>query len=261
MSQPAEVAVDARGVQVRFGSLVALEDLTVRIRRGRSVALIGPNGSGKTTLLHLLAGLRRPDAGTLTVTPGDGGRIAYVLQSQGRGAWMPLTALEVVRMGRYPRRGLFRPLRRGDHLVVAEMAARMEVDHLLHRQFGELSGGQRQRVRVAQALAQEPSLLLLDEPVTGLDLPSQDRILRLVDEERARGTTVILSTHALDEARHCDEVLLLAGRLVGVGTPDDVLRPELLREAYAGRLLGEHTGHAHDHELLVLDDPAHLHDH
>lgn len=251
--------VEVVDVTVSFGPVVALRSLDLHIAPGSSVALIGPNGSGKTTLLHLLAGMHRPDRGEVRVRDlGDHG-VAYVLQAHGTGAWMPLTVLEVLRMGRFGSRGLLGRLRREDHRIVDEVAQRLEVGHLLGRQFGELSGGQRQRVRVAQALAQEPRLLLLDEPVTGLDLASQERILRLIDEEVARGTTVVISTHNLDEARHCEQVVLLAGRVVGVGPPAAVLTPDLLRQAYGGRLLGDHHGHDHGGELLVLDDHGHHH--
>jgi ABC-type Mn2+/Zn2+ transport system ATPase subunit len=133
----------------------------------------------------------------------------------------------------------------------------MEVGDLLPRQVSGLSGGQRQRVLVAQALARRSQLLLLDEPITGLDLASQERILEVLDQETAAGRTVVVTTHNLDEARHCDRVLVLDRRLVAMGTPDEVLRPSVLREAYGGRLLGDHAGHEHAHDLIVVDDHGH----
>jgi len=110
---------------------------------------------------------------------------------------------------------------------------------------------------IALALAREAPLILLDEPVTGLDLASQERILQIVAEERNVGRTVILSTHHLDEARHCDRVILLAGRVVAQGTPDEVLCPECLREAYGDRVLGIHRDHDHPHDLILVDDHGH----
>lgn len=258
MTQPEPALVEAVGVGVSYGSVVALRDVSFRLRAGTSAALIGANGSGKSTLLHLLAGLLQPSSGSLRVEPA-GRQVAYVLQTLGRSHWMPLTVREVLQMGAYQRRGLLGRLRREDHDDIRAAAARLEVDHLIGRQFGELSGGQRQRVRVAQALVQRPSLLLLDEPVTGLDLVSQQRILDLVDEEVQQGTTVVLSTHNLDEARHCDQVLLLAGTVVEDGAPEHVLTPQRLRAAYGGRVLGDHHAHAHDQQLLLIDDHAHLH--
>lgn len=248
-------AVRVTGLRVEYGPVVALHDVTFELAAGTSAALIGPNGSGKTTLLHSLAGLARPTAGTVDLA-GDG-TVAYVLQHPGERSWMPISVAEVVRMGRYAGRGLLGRLGRDDRDACREAMERMEVTDLASRQFGELSGGQRQRVLVAQALARRAALLLLDEPVTGLDLASQQRILDVLDEERAAGTTVVISTHHLDEARHCDLVLLLAGRLVAQGSPEEVLTEAHLREAYAGRLLGGHEHHAHAQDLLLLDDHGH----
>ncbi len=110
---------------------------------------------------------------------------------------------------------------------------------------------------IAQALAQQPRLLLLDEPITGLDLVSQQVILDVIADATAAGTAVMLSTHHLDEARHCERVLLLATDLVAEGPPDEVLTTERLREAFGGRLLGDHADHDHDLDLLLLDDHGH----
>jgi ABC-type Mn2+/Zn2+ transport system ATPase subunit len=251
MSQP---GVTATSVALAYGSAVAVADATFAMPPGSSTALIGPNGAGKTTVLHALAGILSPVSGRITLPAGGA---AYVLQRQAIHHWMPLTVLEVIRIGRYRRLGLFRPFSASHHAACTRAAERMDVSHLARRQFGELSGGQRQRVLVAQALAQEADLLLLDEPLTGLDIPSQQRILDVVDEERSRGVTVVLSTHQLDEARHCDQVLLVAGRIVAAGRPEEVLTEESLREAYAGRLLGGHEDHDHPHDLVILDDHAH----
>ena len=145
----------------------------------------------------------------------------------------PLSVDEVLRMGRYAARGLVGRLRRDDHDAIDAAATRLEVDELRHRSFGDLSGGQRQRVLVAQALASQPGLLLLDEPITGLDLPSQARILEVVHDEVTRGGTVVLSTHHLGEARRTDRVMLLAGCVVADGPPATVLQREHLAEAAA----------------------------
>ena len=144
-----------------------------------------------------------------------------------------------------------------DHEAVDCAAGRLGVEGLLGIQMDALSAGQCQRVMVAQALAREAPLILLDEPVTGLDLASQERILQIVAEERNVGRTVILSTHHLDEAHHCDRVILLAGRVVAQGTPDEVLCPECLREAYGDRVLGDHRYHDHPHDLVLVDDHGH----
>ena len=127
---------------------------------------------------------------------------------------------------------------------------------LLDKPLDRLSFGQRQRVLVAQALAREADLLLLDEPITGLDLISQERILSVIGQERDAGRIVVLSTHHLDEARHCDQVLVLDGRLVAAGTPDEVLTPDVLRQAYGERVLDNHA-----RGLVLVDAHGHGHGH
>ena len=246
----------AESVTVTYGTVRALEDVTLELPAGTSTALIGPNGSGKTTLLHVLAGLVTPTAGSVTKPEV----VAYMPHQTGQQCWMPLTVAEVVRMGRYRYRGPWRRLGSADRRSVRQAAERLEVDNLLGRQFGELSTGQRQRVLFAQAITQEAGLLLLDEPITGLDMASQTRILEVIDDERARGVIVVLSTHHLDEARHCDHVVLMANRLVAQGTPEEILTTEILQTSYEGRLV--HTGEDCEHpdgRLVVLDEHGHGH--
>lgn len=251
--------VTLTGVTVRFGALEALAGVDLVLEPGRSVALIGANGSGKSTLLNVLAGLVEATEGN--VTSRDDLRVAFVRQNPTQSQWLPLTAAEVIRMGRYRERRWFGRLGAEDHHRIESAARQMAVGDLLDVSFDRLSGGQRQRVLIAQALVQDPNLLLLDEPITGLDLPSQERILALIESETARGSAVVMSTHHLDEARHCDRVALVAHRLVAVGTPDEALVPALLRETFGPRVLGDHQGHDHPSDLLVLDTHGHPHDH
>ncbi|HEX6230486.1 MAG TPA: metal ABC transporter ATP-binding protein, partial [Actinomycetota bacterium] len=188
-----------------------------------------------------IAGLLAPVSGELAVRipTGDRAAIAYVLQATTVNEAMPVTVQEVVAMGRYARLGLFRPFGEQDRRVCREAMERLDILDLASRHLDELSGGQRQRVFVAQGLAQQSRLLLLDEPVTGLDLLSKETILAVVQEERARGVTVILTTHDLAEAAEADSVLLLSGRVVASGSPTWVLTPENLSEAYGVRLVAE----------------------
>jgi ABC-type Mn2+/Zn2+ transport system ATPase subunit len=176
-----------------------------------------------------------------------------VTQTPSHHRWMPLTVDEVLRMGRYQMRGLVGRLRASDRAIVAEAADLLEVHHLRRRPFGELSGGQRQRVLVAQALAAEPDVLLLDEPITGLDLPSQLRILDVIADHARQGGLVVFSTHHLAEARRADRVMLLAGCLLADGPPAEVLVPQLLAEAFGGRLLRD------DGTSILVDDHGHDH--
>jgi ABC-type Mn2+/Zn2+ transport system ATPase subunit len=267
----AEPTVVADEVCVHYGAVVALAPTSLSIPPGQSVALVGANGSGKSTLLGVLAGLLRPTSGS--VVRRRGVITAFVAQHQEQHRWMPLSVTEVVRMGRYGERGLLGRLRADDRQAVAEGIERMQVGDLVRKPFGDLSGGQRQRVLVAQALASRPDLLLLDEPITGLDLTSQQLILDVVADERDRGTSVVLSTHHLGEARQADRVLLLAGCVMADGAPNDVLRPDLLAEAFGNRMVStdggavviDDHGHGHDDHYAGVDArdllPQHRHDH
>ncbi|MFQ5557699.1 MAG: metal ABC transporter ATP-binding protein, partial [Acidimicrobiales bacterium] len=203
-----DVGVGLRDVEVAYGSHVALSQVSWEFAAGTSTALMGANGSGKTTLLDCISGLHPPRSGNVRLASA---LVAYVRQHQPRG-WIPLAASEVLAMGRYGHRGLLGRFGREDREAMDRAADRLAVTELLSQPFGELSGGQRQRVIVARAFAAEPEILLLDEPITGLDIPSQQLILAAIARAAAHGTTVITSTHHLDEARHCDEVVLLAGR-------------------------------------------------
>ncbi len=251
------------GIRIQYGRRSALEIDRLILDGGTSVAVMGPNGSGKTTLLRLLAGLLDPSAGSITGSGGGIARrptVAYVAQHQHQHGWMPLTVGEVLRMGRYRERGLLGRLDRSDRELLADAAARLSVDDLLGRTFGELSGGQRQRVLVAGALASDANSLLLDEPITGLDLPSQQLILDVVDEERDRGRLVVLTTHHLDEARHCDRVLLLDTVVVADGSPDEVLTPAELAKAFGQRMIGDaEDGLDVDDPIIVFDEHGHGH--
>ena len=221
----------ADGVTVTYGANRALEDVTFELEAGCAAALIGANGAGKTTLLHTLAGLVKPKSGTVT-RPAV---VGYMPHHQRLHSWMPLTVREVLGMGCYRTRGLVRRMTAADRQNVRRAAERLDVVGLLRRQFGELSTGQRQRVLMAQLLVQGAALLLLDEPITGLDRMSQKRILDVIDEERKRGAIVVFSTHHLDEARHADYVMvLMAGRLMEQGVPEEILATEMLKAAAGG---------------------------
>ena len=241
--------VETTDVCVHYGPVVALAPTSLTLRRGESVALVGANGSGKTTLLSLLAGLVEPGDGSIDIS----GRVAMVTQHQHHHQWMPLSVEEVLRIGRYQRRGLLGRLRADDHHAIDHAAELLEVTPLRRRAFGELSGGQQQRVLVAQAITSEPDLLLLDEPITGLDLPSQLRILDVIAAHAAAGGTVVFSTHHLAEARRADRVMLLAGCVLADGAPNEVLVPALLAEAFGGRLIRD------DGSTIVVDDHGHDH--
>lgn len=245
--------ISARDVVFRYGDRVAIESSSFDIPDGAITALIGPNGSGKSTLLNGIAGLIRPAAGSLVVAPTAHGprRMSYVLQGTKVNEALPVTVTEVVGMGRFDAAPFASRLRPRDRDAIAAALARMDIADLGDRHMSELSGGQRQRVFVAQGLAQDHDILLLDEPVTGLDVTSAQAIDDVIHDEHARGCTVVMTTHDLAEARVADHVVLLAGRVVAWGAPDDVLTVANLTEAYGSSLL--HV----EGERLFIDDPHH----
>lgn len=247
------MALRIENLTVRYEDLNALDNVTHSFEPGTSTAVMGVNGSGKTTMLESIAGLIQPTSGQIDGVPD---RLAYVCQHPPT-TWMPLTSNEVLAMGRYRERGLIGLLRAADRAAMHAAAERLNINHLLNHTFSELSGGQQQRVRIAQVLASEPDLLLLDEPITGLDIPSQERILEMIEDYSRHGAIVILTTHHLDEARHCDSVMLLANKLIGAGNPQEMLTEQRLRDAFGERLLGDHRDHAHDQDMILLDDHGH----
>lgn len=242
-------ALEITDLCVEFDGVHALVDINVSLDAGQTLAIIGPNGSGKSSLLGAIGGLLPAAAGAIDTASV---RPSFVLQSTDVDRSVPITVRETVTMGRYADAGLFRRLRTSDRDAIAGAMDRLEVTDLADRQLHDLSGGQRQRVLVAQGLAQRSSLLLLDEPVNGLDLASRQVIFDVVAEERSKGTAVLITTHDLEDARRCDQVLLLSTRQIAYGTPAEVITEPHLREAFRGRVLRVDGG-------FVLDDPHHVH--
>ncbi len=249
-------SVSVENLTVRFDTVTALSDVTHTFRPGTTTAVMGVNGAGKTVMLECLAGLLKPTAGTICCPPQ---RLAYVSQHLPRN-WMPITAGEVMAMGRYGRHGrhgrvrMFRRMGARDRAAVHDAGELLAVAQLKDCCFSTLSGGQQQRVRIAQVLAGEPELIMLDEPVTGLDIPSQERILEVIKQYAERGAVVIITSHHLNEARHCDSVVLLANRLVASGASGEVLTPDRLRATFGERLLDDHTADGNGQEVMLLDD-------
>ena len=243
------------GVVLAYGPRVAVAASTFSIPAGRMTAVIGPNGSGKSTLLNALAGLLQPVAGRLTVYGGrpgaERGRLAYVMQGTRINEVLPLTVREAVAMGRYARLGYFRWFRAPDRRAVADALETLGLEEVAAAHLTELSGGQRQRVFVAQGLVQEADLVLLDEPLTGLDLVSRDAIQAALRAEIGRGVTVVMTTHDVAEAGAADHVLLMSGRVQRSGPPAEVLQPQHLAAAYELGILHFDGGE------VVLDDPHH----
>lgn len=252
-------SITCRGLIASYGEHTALHDVDLDLPSGAVTAVIGPNGSGKSTLLGAFSGLVRPSAGTLTVLGGRPDqrrrRVAHVLQTTETNGAIPLTVRETVRMGAYGRRGAFGRLTRADRDAVDAAIDRMQVRDLVDRQLVELSGGQRQRTFVAQGLAQRAEVLLLDEPITGLDVVTQETISQVIRDEARAGHTVVLTTHDVGTAGTADHVVLLATGLIASGTPAQVLHPEALSRAYGGHV------HVMLDGTVIIDEGHAVHDH
>jgi manganese/iron transport system ATP-binding protein len=235
---PARPVLEVAGLTVDMNGHRALDDVSFSLQRGDSVAVVGPNGAGKSTLFRVIAGTLTPQAGTITVfgsEPGVHICIAFVPQSSVVDWEFPVTVFDAVMMGRTRKIGLLRRPGRADRNLVYQCLEMVNMEELANRQIGMLSGGQKQRVFIARALAQEAEIVMMDEPLTGLDIKSQNDIFTILAGLTARGVTILVSTHDLDvAAERFSRIMLLNGRLVALGTREEVLTPERLLAAFGG---------------------------
>ncbi|MEX1071861.1 MAG: metal ABC transporter ATP-binding protein [Anaerolineales bacterium] len=233
-------ALELRNLSVHFGEIAALENVSLRVEKGQRVAVVGPNGAGKSTLFNVIAGVLPASSGDLLVhghAPSRHICIAYVTQSYEVDWSFPVSSWDVVMMGRAGRLGLMRRPGPRDRQLAEQSLATVGLSDLATRQIGELSGGQRQRLFIARALAQEAEVVLLDEPLAGLDLPSQEQIINILDDLKKRKVTVLFATHDLDLAsERFDKILLLNRRLIAFGNRDTALTAQNLAQAYGGHV-------------------------
>lgn len=245
--------LDVNGLSVRYNGNFALENITFHLHAAERVAVVGPNGAGKSTLFKVVAGVLAPSAGEVKIygsTPRAHVCIAYIPQRSQVDWNFPVNVADVVMMGRIAKLGPLGWPKKFDWERVRESLRIVELDNLSKRQIGELSGGQQQRMFIARALAQEAELMLMDEPLSGLDTPSQESILALLDALQRQKVTVMIATHDLEQAaQHFDRIMLLNRRLIGFGAPDQVLQTEKLIQAYGGRLRS-----ANGDNILTVDD-------
>ncbi len=227
-------------VSIRFNGTTALDNISFNLRRGERVAVIGPNGAGKSTLFNVISGVLSPTQGRVKVYGDIPGRhicIAYVSQRSQVDWSFPVNVADVVMMGRVGQLGLFRWPQRADWEKVHQALELVDMASLAKRQIGELSGGQQQRVFIARALAQEAELMLMDEPLNGLDVKSQEDIFAILEKLRARRVTVMVATHDLNlAAERFDRLMLLNSHIIGFGHAAEVFTPALLTQAYGGRM-------------------------
>jgi manganese/iron transport system ATP-binding protein len=232
--------LEVSDVTVHYNGRSGLDKVSFQLIRGERVAVVGPNGAGKSTLFKVITGVLHPTAGEIRVCghrPGGHICIAYVPQRSQVDWTFPVSVADVVMMGRIGRLGLLRHPGARDWEYVHQCLEVVGMADLANRQISELSGGQQQRMFIARALAQEAELMLMDEPLTGLDVTSQEDIFRILEELRRRDVTVMIATHDLNlAAERFDRVMLLNVRLLGLGQPEEVFTPERLQAAYGGHL-------------------------
>ncbi len=260
-------ALEVQGLWAGYGRLTALEDVTFRVARQDILGVIGPNGSGKSTLMKAVLGLVKPWQGGIKVLGHSGShqrrQVGYVPQVEQVDWDFPVTVGDVALMGRYARRGLLRRTTREDRDAADGALQRVGMFPFKQRLIGELSGGQRRRVLLAQALANSPSLLLMDEPMAGLDATAQHQLLDIIEELRSEGATIVLSTHDLSCVSVCaGQVACLNRRLIAFGPPSEVLTETVLNQTFGTHLLLVHMdGQAyayqhHDHPGEAVAEPA-----
>jgi ABC-type Mn2+/Zn2+ transport system ATPase subunit len=232
-----DLYMEAKSLDIGYSGDVVIADISFELRPGEALGLIGTNGCGKSTLLKTIVGLLPSLGGRLAVfgtPPGNHhSRIAYLGQFHASGFVLPIRAIDVVRMGRFPLRGLWQRMSRQDEEIVLAALRTMGVEKLAQSPLRSLSGGQQQRVYLAQVLAHQADLLVLDEPATGLDAGGRELYLQAVTEELRRGAAVVMATHDIqEEAALCRQVMLMARKVVALGAPQEVLTPEALLQTF-----------------------------
>lgn len=247
-------AVELDGVSFQYGSLPVLEDVSLHVPKGEFLAILGPNGSGKSTLLKIITGSLVPTQGRVTLLgksprlrTGKSQRLGYVPQITSNNAGFPLTAGAVVMMGLYQKIGLGRFAQASHKKQVHQAMARVGVEDLNDRPLSELSGGQRQRVFLARAMVNQPEILLLDEPTTGIDSGSMEDFYTLLKKLHADGVTILIVSHDVGVvAGFVDRVACLNRSLVAHGKPESVLEDKVMQEMYGcDAVLFSHGHHPH----------------
>jgi ABC-type Mn2+/Zn2+ transport system ATPase subunit len=250
--------IQASNLKVGYAGEPIVSDVFFQLKAGQAIALIGTNGSGKSTLLKTIVGLLPPLGGEITIfglPPGRAPRrIAYLGQFHAAAFILPLRAIEVVRMGRFPELGLWGRMHSTDDEIVHSAMRTMGIEHLADAPIRSLSGGQQQRTYLAQVLAHQADLLVLDEPTSGLDAAGRDLYLQAFNNEICRGASIVVATHDIqEEAALCHQVMLLARRVVALGPPNEVINTEILLETFGIVVTG-------DHERLRVLECRHGHD-
>ena len=241
-STPAHLEIRDLSVAYNNNPRLALENVSFSVPEGTRVAVVGPNGAGKSTLFKALVGLLPIERGEMLIHGVAFGVhqecVAYVPQREEVDWRFPVNVRDVVMMGRYGALGWLKRPSRQDDAIVKRALTQMNIANLAQQPIGELSGGQQQRVFLARALAQEPHILLMDEPFTGVDATTQEATLELLNELQTQGVTLMVSTHDLNlAASRFERVLLLNHRVIAYGAPSHVFTNENLLRAFGAHAL------------------------
>ncbi len=242
-SAPATVSalLEISNLTVAYGRKLALQDITLKLRGGQLIGILGPNGAGKSTLLKSILGIIRASGQVLIegqTLKQARQRLSYVPQKEEIRWDFPVTVGDVVMMGRYRRIGWVARPAKVDYAVVKVALEQVEMWPYQDRQISQLSGGQQQRVFMARALAQQGDIILLDEPLTGVDTTTQEVLMNLLQELKKQGKLILMATHDLNAAaQQCDQLALINHRLIALGRPAEVFTPELLAAAYGARAI------------------------
>jgi len=233
-------ALRVSGVSVQYESTLALDNIDFHLKRGSQTAVVGPNGAGKSTLFKVIVGLEKAAGGKVHIYGSEPGKhicIGYIPQRNQVDWDFPVTVYDVVMMGRVGKLGFFKLPGSDDKRLVDEALKLVKMDKYSDRSIKQLSGGQQQRVFIARALAQEAELLLMDEPLAGLDSRSHDEIIRIIKKLEERNVTCLISLHDLSLVNeNFKQVMLLNQKIIAFGKPEEVLDRESLANAYGGHL-------------------------
>ena len=241
-TRPRPPVITTNHLSVHYEQRPALVDVSIDVFAGETLSVLGPNGAGKSTLLKVIAGMLPASHGSVSMDgaplTGTNPRITYVPQRSGADWTFPISVIEVVLLGISRSTPRWRPFSRHDRARATTALAEVGMDSLANVQIGSLSGGQQQRVFLARALLQCGDVLLLDEPFSGVDVPTQEMFVRLFDELGKRGTAIVYATHDLSQAQQTsDRVLLINQRLIAAGPPAEVMTPRELYATFGGHVI------------------------
>lgn len=234
-------AIDIKGLSVSYDRKRVLSNIYLTVEPGHIYGVLGPNGAGKSTLFKAVLGLLEPTSGEIKVLGGEIEEhrinVAYIPQKDDVDWDFPATVKDIVAMGRYPHKGLLDTFNKADKILIDKAMEDMGISDLANRQIGQLSGGQQQRVFIARALAQEADLLFLDEPFVGVDMTTEERIIKILKDLARQGKTMLVVHHDLSSVdEYFNQVILLNQRLIAYGPIEDTFTQENLSKAYGSQL-------------------------